>query len=188
MQPEALESKVDDERQRRCHVALPGKRLADPVAQARRLRNAAPNVRQAYAADQGLVMREDEKIIRLVNAPIFGITRDSRPKIRSAECIGRPIRLPRRKEISGARAQARPCFVIAALRRAQKDAIAGQSIRVGAGQEQSRKGFSLRRHLFSVPAKRPGAPAICRNPPARSTAPARPWWAAPHTILTQPTA
>src|SRR5260370_7105969 len=159
MQPEALESKGEEERERGGEVALRGKGLADPVAQARRLRNAAPNVRQAYAADQGLVMREDEKIIRLVNAPIFGITRDSRPKIRSAECIGRPIRLPRRKEISGARAQARPCLAIAALRPAQKGAIPAHSIRSGAGREQSRKGFSLHRHRFSAPAKRPGAPA-----------------------------
>ena len=74
VQPEALEGKVDDERQRRCHIALPRKGLAHPVAQARRLRNAAPNIRKAYAADQVLVMGEDEKIIRLVGAPIFGIT------------------------------------------------------------------------------------------------------------------
>src|ERR1700749_2866403 len=123
MQSEALESKVDDERERRRHVALPCKGLADPVAQARGLRNAAPNIRQAYPADQGLVMREDKKIIRRVGAPIFGITRHSRSKIRSAECIGRPIRLPRRKEIPGAGAQARPCLVIAAFRRAEKDPI-----------------------------------------------------------------
>src|SRR5277367_307045 len=58
MQPEAFEGKIDDERQRRCHVALPCKGLANPVAQARRLRNAAPNIRQAYAADQRLVMRQ----------------------------------------------------------------------------------------------------------------------------------
>src|ERR1700747_247867 len=115
MQSEALESKVDDERQRRRHVALPCKGLADPAAQDPGLRNTAPTIRQAYAADQGLVMREDKKIIRLVGAPIFGITRHSRSKIRSAECIGRPIRLPRRKEIPGAGAQARPCLLIAAV-------------------------------------------------------------------------
>src|SRR5437868_2517184 len=104
MQPETLETKVDDERQCRCHIALPCKGLAHPVAQARRFRNAAPNIRQAYAADQGLVMSEYEKIISLVGAPIFGITRHPRPKIRSAQCIGRPTRLLRRKKISGARA------------------------------------------------------------------------------------
>src|SRR6185437_10574278 len=63
VQPEALEGKVDDERQRGCHIALARKGLAHPVAQARRLRNAAPDIRQAYAADQGLVMSEDKKII-----------------------------------------------------------------------------------------------------------------------------
>src|ERR1700731_875498 len=99
MQPEALESKVDDERQRRCHVALPCKGLAHPITQARRFRNAAPNIPQPYAADQGLVMGEDKKIIRLIGAPIFGITRNSRPKIRSAQRVGRPARLPWGKKI-----------------------------------------------------------------------------------------
>src|SRR4051812_23546831 len=106
VQPEALEGKVDDERQRGCHIALPRKGLAHPVAQARRLRNAAPDIRQAYAADQGLVMSEDKKIISLVCAPVFGIARNPRPKIRSAQRIRRPTRLPPGKKVSGARAQA----------------------------------------------------------------------------------
>src|SRR5437764_14476188 len=186
MQPETLESKVDDERQRRRHVALACKRLADPVAQARRLRNAAPNIRQAYAADQGLVMAEDEEIVGLVGAPIFGITRNSPSKIRSAQCVGRPARLPGREKIPRARAQARPCLVIAALRWPQKDPISGQPVRIGPGQKQSGEGFSLRRHLSSVRAKPRGAPAICRNPPVGSMARARRRSAAPKASVTRP--
>src|ERR1700738_2228995 len=43
MQPEPLECKVDDLRQRRRHITLPCKGLTHPVAQAPRLRNGAAN-------------------------------------------------------------------------------------------------------------------------------------------------
>src|SRR5215471_15257246 len=44
VQPEPLESKIDDEGQCRGHIALPGKRLTDPIAKAGGLRNPATEV------------------------------------------------------------------------------------------------------------------------------------------------
>src|SRR5215469_16103286 len=94
MQPEALEGKINDERQSRCHVALPRIRLADPIAKARRLGNAATDIRQADAANQGFVKGKDEKIVGLVGAPVLDVTGHPRTKIRAAQRIGGPAWLP----------------------------------------------------------------------------------------------
>src|SRR5215831_21394167 len=56
MQAQPVKGEVEYERQRRGHVALPRKGLADPITEARGLGDAAPQIGQADAADQGLVM------------------------------------------------------------------------------------------------------------------------------------
>ena len=56
MQPQPVEGEVEHQRQRRGHISLPREGLADPVAEARGLGDAAPQVGQADAADQRLVV------------------------------------------------------------------------------------------------------------------------------------
>ena len=56
VQAQPVEGEIEDQRQRRGHIALAGERLADPVAEARRLGDAAPHIGQADAADQRLVV------------------------------------------------------------------------------------------------------------------------------------
>ena len=53
MQAEPLESEIEDERQRRRHIALPRKGFADPIAEARRLRDAAADIGQARSRRSG---------------------------------------------------------------------------------------------------------------------------------------
>src|SRR6516225_9923613 len=73
MQAEPVEGKVEDERKCCRHIPLPSEGLADPITEARRLGNAAPQIGQADPADQRFVRSEDEKIIRLVGAPVLGV-------------------------------------------------------------------------------------------------------------------
>src|SRR5215469_5162424 len=128
VQTEPLERKIDNERQSRRHIALPRMGLTDPITETRSFGNAAADIRQPDAADQGLVWREDEETVGLVCPPILGVTGHPRAKARAAQRIRRPARLPRRQEVSRTGSQARPRPVIAPLRRAQKDPVAGQPI------------------------------------------------------------
>src|SRR5262249_46160348 len=106
----------------------------------------AAKVRQPNPADQGFVECKDQKVVRLVSAPILGVARDPRAETGAAQRVGRPTRLPRGKKVPRARPQARPSFVVAALGRPQIDAMPGQAERICTGEKKSRKGFSLRRH------------------------------------------
>src|SRR6516225_540549 len=73
MQAEPLKGEGEDERERRGHVASPRERLADPIAEARRLGNAAPQIGQPHSADQRFVVAENEQVVGLVGPPVFGI-------------------------------------------------------------------------------------------------------------------
>src|SRR6266404_3473136 len=149
VQAEPIESELEDQRQRGRHITLPCKGLADPITKAGCFGDPAPEIGQADPADERIVMGEDEEIVGLVGAPILSIAAYPGAETGAAECIGWSVRLPWREKISRACAQARPGVVIAALRDPQKHAIPGRPERIRAGEKQSRKRPSLRRHLLS---------------------------------------
>src|SRR5882672_5910561 len=60
MEAEAIERKIEDERQCDGHVALPCEWLADPVAEACGVGDATPQIGKADSADQRLVVGEDK--------------------------------------------------------------------------------------------------------------------------------
>src|SRR6202022_3115309 len=99
---------------------------------------------------QRLVAAEDEEIVALIGAPILGVAGDSGAKAGPAQRVGRPARLPRRQKVARARPEAGPFLVVATLRRAQVNPVAGQPERLRAGQKQAGKGFALRGHGFSA--------------------------------------
>src|SRR5882724_11427389 len=60
MEAQAIEREIEDERQCDGHVAPPSEGFADPIAQARGLGDATPQIGQADPADQRLLVVKDE--------------------------------------------------------------------------------------------------------------------------------
>src|SRR5207245_7157498 len=108
-----------------------------PITQACRLGDPAADIGQPDTADQALVMGEDEEIVCLVGSPVFGIATNPGAKTRAAQCVGRPVGLPWREKISGARAQARPGLVIAALPAPQQHPVPQPPRRMREGPNQT---------------------------------------------------
>src|SRR5689334_19669882 len=125
MQPQRLERIRDERAQRSAHVALPRVRLADPVADAAGLGDAAAQIGKRDAPEQGVVLvAKNQKRVSLVGALILVVALEPAAKRGAGEIIRRPDRLPRRKKIPALLAQGCPVGMVGHYRRAQIDALA----------------------------------------------------------------
>ena len=81
MQPQGAEGERNNGAYRRRHVALAGKRLAHPVAEAAGLRDAAPDIGKRQSAEERIVRAaKNQKGIALVGPQILGIAPDPAAK------------------------------------------------------------------------------------------------------------
>src|SRR5262245_34293241 len=163
---------------RRRHMAAPGVRLAHPISEAPRLRDAAAHVGQSEAAQQHLIAAaENEERIRLIAALVFGVAAQTAPERRAREIVGGPDRLPRSEERAARFAQGRPFGVVARSRSAQHHTASldnGQRIGKIGGAEECH-GWSSGR-----------VPVLDRGDSARSYATWRPRLSAIAAALSSP--
>src|SRR5690349_2631558 len=101
MQPQRLECIRNERAQRGAHVALARVTLADPVANAASLGDAATQIGEGNAPEQRVVLvAKNQKCVSLVGALILVVALEPAAKRRAAEIIRRPDRLPRRKKVA----------------------------------------------------------------------------------------
>src|SRR3954453_7880850 len=111
--------------QRAGHQPAPCEWLADPVAEAAGLCDAAPDIGKRQTADQRIVgLAKEEEGIGRVGALVLGVAAQPPSEGRAGQIVRRPCRLPRGEERATCLAQRRPLAVIGHLRRAQVNAIA----------------------------------------------------------------
>src|SRR6185437_2566935 len=126
MQPQRAEAERNQGAHRRRHVAFAGKRRADPIADAAGLGDAAADIGERQPADQRIVIAaKDQEGISEIAACILGVALEPPAERAACEIVRRPSRLPRHEKGAAGFAQRRPFGMVAALRRAQRDAGTG---------------------------------------------------------------
>src|SRR5581483_1999668 len=167
MELQALKGEAQYELEARRHVAPARVTLADPIAEAAGLGDAAAHVAEANAADQRIVLEaEHQETVALVGAPIGGVALEAAAKGAARQRIRRPARLPRRKEAPRFAAERRPGLPVAAFGRPQQDALAEKPECRRRCAEQARQaqqvgGQTIASALSGRAARRAGCRARC---------------------------
>src|ERR1700722_8509361 len=91
MEPCALEREGKHELQPFGHVAVARMALADPIAEAAGLRDAAPHIADADSAEQRVVARaKEQEAVALIGAPIDRVARKPPPERAALQRIDGP--------------------------------------------------------------------------------------------------
>src|SRR6202011_375843 len=108
-------------------MALAGMGRAHPIAERGRLRDAAPDASDRYAAQKDMrSFLEDEEGKGFVARDLFGLAPQAPAESAARQIVRGPSRLPGRQEFAAAGAQARPGEIVVALGGAQVDSGAAQ--------------------------------------------------------------
>ena len=100
LQPEVPEGKGERQAHRGPHVPLLGVRGADPIAERRRLGDAAAQEAEGEPADEPFVAFADqEEGISLVAPHLLGVALDAAPEAFTRQFIGRPNGFPSGQEV-----------------------------------------------------------------------------------------
>ena len=160
MQAQRREAESDDRGDRARHVSLSGVRRAHPIAERRRLRDAAADAAEREPAEQFVRRRvEDEEGVGFVARHFLRLAAQAPAEGGAGEVVLRPGRLPGRQERAALLAQPRPRGIVRADRRTQMTPSPRNS---GSGS----RGLVRRKSAMSGPQP----PLRRRATPARSSA------------------
>src|SRR5579863_1546359 len=157
MQAQGREAEAHGCGDRAGHVAAARVRSANPIAERRRLRDAAPDPADRNAAEQDIrLLSENKERIGFVASNLIGLAAQAPAKSGAGQIIGRPRRLPGREKLAPLITQMRPSQKVEALRGPQIKTVAAHEGR-GIGEPADAKkghGRALRR-----------LPGVRRRPP-----------------------
>src|SRR5262252_1031814 len=107
------------------HVASPDIWLPQPIAEASRLSDAAPDIRQCQPSNKHIVvLTKNKKRIGLIGTLVLRITLEATTEGAAREIVRGPCRLPRNQKSPALFAQRRPLAVIGHLRWAEQHTVA----------------------------------------------------------------
>src|SRR5882724_5821332 len=132
VQAEAVEDEQHERLQRLGHIALARIGLADPIAEIRGLGDAAADIAEIDAAQQGMVVAaEDEEAVAAVFMPFERGLAQAAAKGRPRQRVDGPGRLPRRQKCPALLPQFGPGAPVAPARRLHVEASALEPIAAG---------------------------------------------------------